>query len=417
MAIAWLLLTALPNIGRTQKLSPLADAPDWRKLEAYQETITREDFTRLLEKVYAPHGGWQPFFRVDADQVIIRKSNIPLDDLFTLRFAPPVGEATRPLPKTYWRFRAIMPPAVPGQPLAGVRVALDPGHLGGRWAKLEERWFQINDSAPVTEGDMTLHVAEKLAARLRALGAADVQLVRHNDEPSTSQRPEQLETDAWKAFLDQGNYNPRTTSGGPEDPQRTASLPWMSDVLFTRADIRARGRLVNETLHPDLVVCLHFNAEAWGNPAKPTLVDKNHLHVMINGCYGPDEIERDDVRFEMLIKLLDRSYSEEKAVAESVAPALAQATGLPSYQYTNDHALRVGASPYIWARNLLANRIYQCPTVYLEPYVMNSPEVFARVQAGDYEGTREFGGVERKSIIREYADAVAEGLAAYYQTR
>ena len=55
--------------------------------------------------------------------------------------------------------------------------------------------------------------------------------------------------------------------------------------------------------------------------------------------------------------------------------------------------------------------------VYIEPYVMNSPEVFARVQAGDYDGTRPFGGVERKSIFREYADAVAEGLANYYRTR
>ena len=48
---------------------------------------------------------------------------------------------------------------------------------------------------------------------------------------------------------------------------------------------------------------------------------------------------------------------------------------------------------------------------------MNSPEVFARVQAGDYEGTRDFGGVPRVSLVREYADAVADGLAAYYRAR
>lgn len=412
------LFFALPTGARAQKLSPLGDSPDWKQLEAYQETITREDFTRLLEQVYAPHGGWQPYFRVDADQVVIRKSNIPLDDLFALRFAAPAGEAARPLPKTYWRFRAIMPPAAaPGQPLAGVRIALDPGHLGGRWAKLEARWFQIGNSAPVMEGDMALHVAEKLAVRLRALGAADVAILRHGDEPTTPLRPEQLETESYKAFFDQGVYNPNPMSSGPDDPQRAMSIPWMSEVLFTRADIRARGKLVNTTVHPDLVVCLHFNAEAWGNPAKPTLVDKNHLHLMVNGCYGPDEIERDDVRFEMLLKLLDRSHAEEMAVAESIAPALAKATGLPAYQYTGYNALHIGTNPYIWARNLLANRLYQCPTVYLEPYVMNSLEVFARVQAGDYDGTRDFGGVQRKSIIREYADAVADGLAAYYQTR
>ncbi len=164
-------------------------------------------------------------------------------------------------------------------------------------------------------------------------------------------------------------------------------------MLFTRADIRARGVKVNDTLRPDLVLCLHFNAEAWGDPAKPALVDHNHLHVLVNGCYEPDEIAKDDVRFEMLRKLLDRSGAEELAAAQPIAAALAAATGLPPYQYTGPNAVRVDGSPYIWARNLLANRIYTCPVVYIEPYVMNSPEVFARVQAGDYDGTREFGGV------------------------
>jgi len=53
--------------------------------------------------------------------------------------------------------------------------------------------------------------------------------------------------------------------------------------------------------------------------------------------------------------------------------------------------------------------------VYCEPYVMNSKDAFARIQAGDYKGTRSINGVERKSIFREYADAVADGLADYYK--
>ena len=48
---------------------------------------------------------------------------------------------------------------------------------------------------------------------------------------------------------------------------------------------------------------------------------------------------------------------------------------------------------------------------------MNSRFVFARIQAGDYEGKRDFGGVMRKSIYREYADAVAEGILEYYSRR
>jgi hypothetical protein len=46
---------------------------------------------------------------------------------------------------------------------------------------------------------------------------------------------------------------------------------------------------------------------------------------------------------------------------------------------------------------------------------MNSKDGFARIQAGDYEGTKEINGINRKSIFREYADSVAEGLAEYYR--
>ena len=403
---------------RAQNLSPLADPPDWHRLDAYQETITRERFSHLLETLYAPRGGWQPFIRVDPDAAVVRTTNIPLDDLYTLRFAT-TDAACKPLPPAYWRPRAAVPPGQPppDRPLEGLRIALDPGHLGGRWAQLEERWFQIGAAPPVMEGEMTLRVARLLADRLRVLGAAEVILVRDSDEPSTPLRPADLAAASRALLAEQHIDHPRDSFSGPADPQRTFSLPWTSNVLFTRADIRARGKRVNATIRPDLVLCLHFNAEGWGDPAKPELVEKNHVHILVNGSYGPDEIPKDDVRFEMLLKLLNGSGPEELGAAEAIAPALAVATGLPPFQYKGPNAQHTGNSPYIWARNLLANRIYECPVVYIEPYVMNSPEVFARVQAGDYEGTRRFGGVERKSIFREYADAVAEGLANYYRTR
>jgi hypothetical protein len=107
---------------------------------------------------------------------------------------------------------------------------------------------------------------------------------------------------------------------------------------------------------------------------------------------------------------LNRSFESELAISEAVAQSMADATHLPPYFYTSLNAKPVGKSRYVWTRNLIANRLYQCPVVYIEPYVMNSEEVFARVQAGEYDGLREFGGILKKNIYAEYADAVAEGL-------
>ena len=170
---------------------------------------------------------------------------------------------------------------------------------------------------------------------------------------------------------------------------------------------------MNEVLQPDLVLCLHFNAEAWGDPKNPTLTDRNHFHVLINGSYLPEEIEHDDERYEMVRRLLSRTCEEELPLADKMAATFARETGLPPYEYTTDTVGKIGSSGYVYARNLLATRVFRCPVVYFEPYVMNSTEGFARIQAGDYDGTREFNGVQRKSIFREYAQAVADGLAEY----
>jgi hypothetical protein len=117
----------------------------------------------------------------------------------------------------------------------------------------------------------------------------------------------------------------------------------------------------------------------------------------------------------MLWRLLIRAYDEEIKIADTVAAAMAQETQLPPYQYTTENVTRVGTSGYVYARNLVATRLYQCPVVYFEPYVMNNSEVFARIEAGDYEGTRLINGIERPSIYREYVEGVVKGLVEYYR--
>jgi hypothetical protein len=145
------------------------------------------------------------------------------------------------------------------------------------------------------------------------------------------------------------------------------------------------------------------------------LVRKNHLHLLVNGAYLPPELELDDERFEMLQKLLSGAYPEEFALAETLAHAMAKKTGLPPYQYKTGNAIPVGASGYVYARNLMATRLYRCPTIYLEPYVMNSRVVFVRVKAGDYEGERLVAGRHKPSIYREYVDGVVDGLLTYFR--
>jgi N-acetylmuramoyl-L-alanine amidase len=381
------------------KTTPLGSRPDWSKLDTFQETMTREEFVDLLARIYAP--GDAAVGTIAVTPTLARIQNAPGRTPYLLRFAKS-DAAAKPVPR-YWKPRAAID-KVPGKPLAGVHIAIDPGHIGGKWAKMEERWFQIGNSKPVMEGDMTLRVAKLLVPRLKALGAK-VSLTRSGSDPLTPRRPADLRKSAVESLREKGR---KATD---------FAIQKESEMLFYRtSEIRHRAALVNKTLKPDLVLALHFNAEPWGNPAKPSLVSANHAHFLVTGGWSKKELEYEDQRFEMLVKLLNRSHAEEVAVSRALAKSTLAATKLPPYIYKGD-TVRIRGSDYIWARNLLANRLFECPVIYAEPYVMNSREVFQRVQAGDYEGKKKVAGALRQSIYREYADAITAGLVNYYSQR
>src|SRR2546428_12291234 len=395
-----------------ENLGILGAHPKWGVLENYQETITHDDFTRLIRDVYCTHGLAPDLIEIN-EKTARLLMNREAQTFFTLRFAANDAER-RPVPRL-WRPAKSLRSAKPEKPLSGLKIALDPGHLGGKWAKMEERWFHVGSSAPVEEGELTLRVSRLLAARLRELGAK-VLFVRNSNEPITSKRPDDFRELARKILIKNGVPQPRADVLDPNDPAKEQTIRWQSEILFYRySEIRRRSALVNFKLHPDLVLCLHFNAEGWGDPDNPSLTDANHLHLLVNGSYLAEELEFDDERFEMIRRLLSRAYDEELQLADTIALAMARDTGLPPYEYpTTNTTTKVGTGGYVYARNLLATRLYRCPVVYCEPYVMNSKDVFARIQAGDYEGVRNVNGVERRSIFRAYADSVVEGLVDYY---
>ena len=267
---------------------------------------------------------------------------------------------------------------------------------------MEARWFRIVNQHPVEEGEMTLIVAKILKQRLESMGA-EVWLTRSKNGATTPLRPDGLKRVAIGSLREEG-VNPTENR-----------MKFEEELLFYRVgEIRNRARLVNKIIRPDLVICLHFNAEEWGNPDHPVLTEKNHLHLLLSGDMSGMELHHEDERYTMLVKLLGGTHEEELDASESVARSLASATGLPPFVYHSMNAKPASQNPYLWIRNLLANRLFECPVVYCEPYVMNSRPVFDRVQLGDYQGRRNVGGIMMPSIYREYADAVAQGLADYY---
>jgi hypothetical protein len=275
------LLFLLPMACFSQRLTPLSNAPNWDQLNRFQETMTREAFVDLLDSVYAPNGAGAQWIKVEATRALIQEN---ASDQFVLQFASS-AESSKTVPR-YWTTAANLA-ANNDLPLSGVNIAIDPGHLGGTWAKMEERWFQIGNSIPVAEGDMTLRVAQLLVPRLQSLGAK-VTLVRSSPGPVTTVRPDELNTQAEASLRESGIKNILPSYTGQDDPNREDSIPWEAQKLFYRVDeIHTRAQIINEKIKPDLVLCLHFDAEPWGTSTHPELVSVNHLHLLINGAYPP----------------------------------------------------------------------------------------------------------------------------------
>ncbi|WP_395743051.1 hypothetical protein [Prosthecobacter sp.] len=398
--------------ARLDRLSPLGSKPDWLKLQSFHQTLTRGEFEAAVRDVYSDGSPFPPPWKLEADGVVIQTGD-PLKPEARVAFAT---HAETPLPGSRtWRAAAEMPP-LNGRPLlSDIHIAIDPGHIGGAYAVMEERRLSFAPGEAIQEGDLTLTTAQVLAERLKTLGAY-VSLVRDRAEPVTLQRPADFVVQARQILADAGFPQPQENYNGVTGDAKILTVQWQSEKLFYRvSEIHARGQKVNNTIKPDLVLCLHYNAEAWGDAAAPQFSPMNHMHVLVNGCYAPVELEQQDVRFEMFRRLFSRIHQEELPLAESVANGMRIATGLPAYVYTTPNARHVGTNSYVYARNLLANRIYDCPVVYLEPYVMNNEETYRRLLRGHFLGRTLISGRLQTSAIEDYVQGVVKGVTAYYQ--
>lgn len=350
-------------VPTTPEPSPPADLsafrfiPDWTELDPFQNTITHDSFIEFLDTIYTKNQVWQKWVAISEDKKSVSLG--PGD--YTLHFSE---TDQRPPGSIFpWKRREDLSPSR-ALPLDGLKIALDPGHIGGEYALLEHREFRWGEVL-IREGEMTLETAKLLAPMLEDLGAS-VTLVRSTLEPVTSRRPQDF-----------------------ADPR-----------LFYRAsEIHARAHLINTTIQPDLVICLHYNGTA-----SPTPESEQNFHILVNGTFTHGELSNPDERFQMFQRLLSRTHEKEIPLAQEIAATFNQSIQLPAYRYpkTSTTAQNIANHPNLYARNLLANRTFQCPVIFMEPYIMNSYPFLTAFQKNPH------------AIYHGYARAVADGIKNYY---
>ncbi len=402
---------------KTETGAPRWPTPNpWFPIDLYQGTITRQQFQQKLETVYDPFRVFPAYLDINDQRVVIypttKKTGEPQ---FILQFAPP-DHPRAPIRwfRTPEEMRALSHPL--DKPLNGLRVAIDPGHIGGPWAQMEERSTSYNHSAPVQEGDLNLITARLLKQDLTQMGAT-VFVVRDSTDPVTPYRPDDMLPLARQMLFAHLFHSTELQSLSPGKANLIlgSRLTDLAEFLFYRgAEIRDRGNRIRDNFVPDITVTLYIDATPGSGRGRLTSANANIFFV--HGAYTKVEMADPECQNRCVYKMVEGSSPIEFEVAADIASVFAQRTGLGPVKYGDSSTTRevIPNNLYVVARNLAANREYDGPVVCTEPYFMNNRTVYQRLLAGDYEGQRTFDGKKYPSIFREYADCVAQGLVKSY---
>jgi hypothetical protein len=414
--VALLLLSALSLKSQTV-LEPLLRDPtraEWSSISRFSGTLTRAQFQQRLRDVFDHFHGLGPFLQITDSSVKVFAAP-GRDELVEVRFASSPDKVKGP-PVAFRSVSEISHRSA-SNPLAGLRVVIEPADIGGRWGEWDDRSTLYRGYGRIQEGDLNLTVAKILERDLRRLGAK-VFLTRHAAEPVAAYDPQKLDEETREILARQSYTLPpafyERARNVPKNSERRFEIA--KEVLFAKViEQRARAAEVQPHFKPDLTIVLQHDASPAS--ARSRLVGINRNIFFVDGAYQAKELRSDPhQRFRLLTKLFENVTPTETAIAVRIAARFLAVTGDPPVRYGNsaNTCTVPGGNAFVVARNLAFNREHDGPVVVTEPYFMNEPVTLQRLLAGDYGGTRFVAGRQRISIFQEYANSVAAGLLDAY---
>jgi N-acetylmuramoyl-L-alanine amidase len=295
----------------------------------------------------------------------------------------------------------------PARPRRYQRIALDPGHWGGTWSRLEQRHITVGDGPPVREGDLTWATARLLENDLRA-GGAEVRVLR-GPPPGAD-------------FHDGAvpGYDPGREARLWLGERRLREPPWLAPLwafqlqrerrllagedpfaLYNHYELRRRAAAAEE-FAADVTLSLHYDVTSSG---------VNGIAVFVPGNVLPGELETPSQRFWAVRRVLDGTLEEDLRLARALADALMRKLDLPALPGPGagdapSAWLPVDPGRGIYARNLAILRRAPGVALLLEGPCMNERHEYQRLQGTE----QEVDGKRYPGRVRQYADAVLEGL-------
>jgi N-acetylmuramoyl-L-alanine amidase len=308
-------------------------------------------------------------------------------------------------------------------PLSGLRVVIDPGHMGSEeWDRFTGKFVSVGGKT-ISEGDLARSTALLLAGELEELGA-EIILTRIRNEPVAKTRPDTFDP---APFRNQYFYNSfdswmngyfrlpenRFVSAVRNAPEtaRAYSPSQLTQFFTSGEDLEARARIVDEA-QADVVIDVHFDASR----SYELQNGDGSIEAFVPGGVRLGETGSRVVRSHHLKHLLEVSrWKESVNLASAMIQSMSRSLQLPLLSRP-EFLTAVKVKDGVYARNLYINRRnLSSLMVYLEclhyDHVREFPKLALKDRTGSYRGET-FSYPHRLDAVVKGA---REGILRYFQ--
>ena len=392
----------------------------------------RQSATRLMHHLQwlDPQAAFSPYFEIQG-QVLrtFRDPGVHRVPDFEVTLLDEAGGDEPNLPDFHIRLIEAKKNS-PAFPLRGLRIALDPGHMGSEpWDSRTGKFVRDQRGRILSEGIMALQTALLLEQTLKAWGA-EVVLTRRSLAPVTAQVFEKLDLvpyaeseirgavqDSWfLSLLEAGKvgsselFHAFELSGTWKSYFRNTDSN-RSRYFILREDLRSRAKVIQNS-DADLALVIHFDtSDPPGNSNGLSPGHRDGTKVYVSGAYSPSEMGSREQRFYLLEHLTDY-YSTQASLnlGRSVVSQLSTELQIP-LETGSGGGSSILVEPGIFARNLgVSRRVTHRPLTYVECLFYNDPLEFEWLL--EKSGKLEIDGKSYfySERLKKVADALATGI-------
>lgn len=317
------------------------------------------------------------------------------------------------------------------RPLRGLRIALDPGHMGGDfWDRRTGKYIVDPRGRRLSEGVMALQTALLLEQKWTALGA-EVLLTRRDLVPVTPVRFRDFSPadygdgklreaahDRWfLALLNTAEPGPSLLSAFTRSSLRQAlySEGRRDQYFILDIDLNARSQMIRD-FNPDIALVIHF--DTGDVPGHSTAINYeagvfSSVKAYVTGAVSLDELAtREDRKYFALHALDSDSWNASLNLGRNIVHSMSSQLHLPFGQYGGGQAVHV--EPGIFARNLeVSRKIPHAAVSYLECLHYNDAHEFDRLIAFNHTlriGETDYGYSDRLVAV---AESINQGVLGF----